>query len=84
MIWLHVERAYRPGVSFTDAANFPFDKRRQLPNKNLFAVFGTPDKMVSQLVSDVFGVQCIHTRQCNKCSKSCIVPLWAPLPLDES
>ena len=52
----------------THAANFPFDKRCQLPNQNLFTVFGTPDKMVSQLVGDMFGVLRIHTRHYDKCS----------------
>jgi hypothetical protein len=47
-------------------------------------IFGTPDKMVSQLVGDVFGVLRIHTRQYDMCSNSCEVPERAALPLDES
>jgi hypothetical protein len=46
MISLDTERSYRPGVRFTDTADFLFEKRCQLPNQNLFAVFGTPDKVV--------------------------------------
>jgi len=84
MIGLHVERAYRPGVGFTNAANFPFEKRCQLPNQNLFAVFGAPDKVVSQLVGDVFGVLRIHTRHYNQCSSFPEGPRWAALPLDEA
>ena len=80
---MHVKGTYRPGVRFTDTTNFLFDQRSQLANENLFAVFRTPDKMVSQLVGDVFGVLFIHTRQCNMCSNSCEVPVWAALPLLE-
>ena len=68
MIGLHVKGTYRPGVRFTDTTNFLFDQRSQLANENLFAVFRTSDKIVSQLVGDVFGVLCIHTQHDNKCS----------------
>lgn len=47
MVRLNVERAYRPGLLSTDPAYLLLDKRRQLANKNRFAVFGAPDKMVS-------------------------------------
>jgi hypothetical protein len=46
MIGLDTERAYRPGVRFTDMADFLFEKRCQFPNQYLFAVFGTPDEVV--------------------------------------
>jgi len=46
MISLDTERSYRPGVRFTDRADFLFEKRCQLPNQNLFAVCGTPDKVI--------------------------------------
>jgi hypothetical protein len=58
MIGLDIERPYRPGVGFTDAANFLFHKRSKLANQNLLAVFGTPDKVISQFIGDVFGVLC--------------------------
>jgi hypothetical protein len=44
----------------------------------------TPDKMVSQLVGDVFGMLCIHTPNYDMCSKSLEKPRRAALPLDES
>jgi hypothetical protein len=47
MILLHMKSAYGPGHGFTDTTNFLFDKCRKLANQNLFALFGTPDKMVS-------------------------------------
>ena len=84
MIGLDIERPYRPGVGFTDAANFLFHKRSKLANQNLLAVFGTSDKVISQFIGDVFGVLCIHTCHCNICSNSCEVPVGAALPLDES
>ena len=45
MIFLHIERASRPGVGFTATADFLFDKGSKPANQNLFAVFGTPDKV---------------------------------------
>ena len=44
MILLNIERAYRPGIRFADAADFLPNKRSQLANQNLFAVFGTQTK----------------------------------------
>lgn len=84
MIGLHIERTYRPGVGFTDATDFLFEKRGEFPDQNLFPVFGAPDKMVSQLVGDVFGVLYIHTRQYNKCSSLEEVPVGAGYPCDSS
>ena len=80
MVWLDIERAYRPGLLSTDSAYLLLDKRRKIPDQNIFAVFGAPDKVVSQLVGDVFGVQCIHTRQYNICSNPCEVHGKAGLP----
>jgi hypothetical protein len=62
MIFLHIERAYRPGIGFTDATDFLFEKRSTFLHQNLLAILATPDKMVRKLVGDVFGVLCIHTR----------------------
>ena len=62
MVRLDAHCSNSPGILDTDAANLLFEKRCKLANKNLFAVFGAPDKMVSQLVGDVFGVLRIHTR----------------------
>ncbi len=84
MIGLHVERAYRPGIGFTNAADFPVKKRCQFPNENLLPIFRTPDKMVAELVRDMLGMLCIHAYHCNKCSTSCEVPVGTALPLDES
>jgi hypothetical protein len=47
VIYLHVERTYRPGVGFTDATDFLFDKRGELANQNLLPIFRTPDKVIS-------------------------------------
>jgi hypothetical protein len=60
---LNIERASRPSVGFTDTADFLFDKGSKPTNQVLFAVFGTPDKVLGELICDVFGVLCIHTRQ---------------------
>jgi len=60
-----------------------FDKRSNLSDEKLLAIFGTPDKMIGQFVGDVFGVLHIHTRQHNICSTSCEVPGRAALPLLE-
>jgi hypothetical protein len=84
MLCLHIESAYRPGIGFADAVDFPFHKRRKLARQNLFAIFGTPDKVIGQLVGDVFGVLCLHTHHCNICSNLCEVPVRAALPLLES
>ena len=84
MICLRIERPYRPGIGFTDTADFLFDKRRKFANENLFAVFGTPDKVIGQFIGDVFGVLCIHTHQYSICSNSYEVPVGAALPLLES
>jgi hypothetical protein len=47
VIGLHGKRTSRPGIGFTEAADLLFEKRSQFPNKNLLAIFRTPDKMVS-------------------------------------
>ena len=59
-------------------------ERGDLTNQNLLAIFGTPDKTLSQLVGDVFAVLRIHTQRCNMYSNRCGVTDWATLPLDES
>ena len=81
MIGLDIERPYRPGVGFTDAANCLFHTRSKLANQNLLAVFGTPDKVISQLIGDVFGVLCIHTQHYHRCSSLPEVLRRAALPL---
>jgi hypothetical protein len=68
MIFPHIERASRPGVAFTDAADFLFYKRGNLPGQDAFPVFGTPDKVISQCVGGMFGVLCIHIQYSNICS----------------
>jgi excisionase family DNA binding protein len=68
MIFPHIERAYRPGVDSTDAADFLFDKRCNLPGQDAFPIFGTPDKVISQFVGGMFGVLGIHTQHYNMCS----------------
>jgi hypothetical protein len=83
MVFLHVERAYRPGVRFADTTDFLFDKRGKLAYQKLFPLVGTPDNMVSKLVGDVFGMLCIHTRQFYICSNPSEVPGRAALPLLE-
>jgi hypothetical protein len=80
MIFLHMERAYRPGVRFADVTDFPFDKWSKLANQNLFALFRTPDKVVSKLVGNLFGVLHLHTYQYNICSNSCGALVGAALP----
>ncbi len=84
MIGLDVHCSNGPGILSTDATNLLFKKRGNLANENLFPVFGTPDKMVGQLIRGVFGVLRIHTRHYNTCSNSLEGPRWAALPLDES
>jgi hypothetical protein len=68
VIFLHVESAYRPGVRFANTTDFLFDKHRKLANKNLFPIFGAPDKVIGQFIGDVFGVLYTHTQQYNLCS----------------
>jgi hypothetical protein len=46
MIFLDIERTYRPGVDFTDSADFLFHKRGELANQNLLTVLGTPDTVI--------------------------------------
>jgi hypothetical protein len=77
MIFLHIERTYRPAVGFTDAAEFLLDKRGKLARQNLLAVLGAPDKVVSYLVGNMFGMLCIHTQQYNICSNLYEVPVGA-------
>jgi hypothetical protein len=84
MVRLDVQRSDDPALLRADAADFLFKKRRQFPNQNLFALFGTPDKMVSELIRDMFGMLCIHTPNYNMCSNSLEGPPRAALPLDES
>ena len=84
MIGLHGKRTYRPGTGLTDAGDFLFEKRSQFPNKNLLAIFSTPDKMVSSLRRTVFGMRCIHAPRYNMSSDFPEEPQRAALPLDES
>ena len=67
-----------------DAMYILFKKRGALAIQNLFAVCGTPDKMGSYLVGDMFGVLRIHTHQYTMCSSLEEVPVGAAFPLDES
>ncbi len=83
MIFLHIERAYRPGVGFADATDFLLDKRGDLASQDAFPVLGTPDKVIGSFVRDMFGVLCIHARQYYICSNPCEVPVGAALPLLE-
>lgn len=50
------------------------------PGQDVFTVLGTPDKVIRQLVGDVFGVLCLHTRQYIRCSSFTEEPHWAALP----
>lgn len=50
-------------MASTDAANLLFDERSDLANENLFAVIWASDKVVAELVGDVFGVLRIHPQQ---------------------
>ncbi len=84
MICLHVESPYRPSGGFADAAYFLFEKQGKLPGQDAFTIVRTPDEVRGQLIRDVFGVLCFHTRQCNTCSIPCEVPVGAALPLLES
>jgi hypothetical protein len=80
---MHIERASGPGVGFTDAADFLFNKRGELTNQNLLAVFGTPDKVLGQFRRDMCGMLRIHTQHDNICSSFPEVPRRAALPLLE-
>jgi hypothetical protein len=46
MILLDVESTYRPGVYFTNPAEFLLDKRSDLPDQDACAIVGTPDKVI--------------------------------------
>lgn len=46
MVRLDVHCSDGPALFRADATDFLFKKRRQFPNQNLFAVFGTPDKVI--------------------------------------
>jgi hypothetical protein len=81
VIFLHIERPYRPGVRFADTTEFLLHKGREFPNQNLFAVCGSPDKVIGSLVGDMCGVLCIHTRRYTLCSNSCEVPVGGRLTL---
>jgi hypothetical protein len=61
-----------------------FEKRGNPANQNLFAVFGTPDKVVSELIPNMFGVLRIHTSYYTMRSSFSLLPRGAALPLDES
>jgi len=62
MILLHIQSADSPSIHFTQATDFLFDKHRNLSGQDALAVFGTPDKVIAQLIHDVFGVLLvIHT-----------------------
>ena len=63
VIGLDVHRSSGPGVIRTDATNLLFDERGDLAHKNLLAVCGAPDKMVAELIRNMFGVLRIHTQQ---------------------
>lgn len=84
MVRLDVHCSNGPGILSIGATNLSFKKCGNLANQNLFAVFWTPDEMVSQLLRDVFGVLCIPTPYYNMCSNFSLLPGWAALPLDES
>ena len=84
MVGLDVHCSNGPGILSTDATNLLFKKRGNPAHENLFVLFGTPDKMVSQLVRDMFGVLCIHPPQFHRCSNSLEELRRAALPLDES
>ena len=83
VIGLDVHRSSGPGVIRTDATNLLFDEHGDLAHKNLLAVFGTSDKVISQFIGDVFGVLYIHTQHYNRCSSLPEVPSRAALPLLE-
>ena len=84
MIFLNVESASRPGVGFADPAKFLFDKRSNVPGQDVFALLGTPDKVIGSFVGDVFDVLRLHTHHYNMCSSFTEEPHWDALPLLES
>jgi hypothetical protein len=84
MVRLDIHCSNGPGILGTDATNPLFKKRGDLANEKLFAIFWTPDKMVSQLIHDMFGVPCIHTPHYNMCSNFQKELRRVALPLDES
>jgi hypothetical protein len=59
--------------------NLLFKKRGDLAHENLLAIIWAPDKVVGQLVGNVFGMLRIHIRQYNMCSTFSIFPLWGRL-----
>ncbi len=63
VIGLDVHHSSGPGVIRTDATNLLFDERGDLAHKNLLAVCGAPDKMVAELICNMFGVLHIHTQK---------------------
>ncbi len=69
MVWLDVYRANRPVPYFTDPTDFLLNERCQLAHQNLLLVRGAPDKVIGQLIGDVFGVLRIHTPDCTRCSR---------------
>src|SRR2546421_12685097 len=83
MIFLYVERSKYPFMYFAEMTYFLFDKHSSLPGQDAFAVFGTPDKMITQLVRDVFGALCFHPQQSNMCSSLYEAPGGAAFPLLE-
>ncbi len=84
VVGLDIHCSNKPNILSTDATNLLFEKRCNPANENLFPIFGTPDKMVSKLLRDMFGVLCIHTLHYTMCSNSLEGPHRAALPLDES
>ena len=84
MVWLDVYRANRPVPCFADPTDFLLNERCQLAHQNLLPVLGAPDKVIGQLIGDVFGVLRIHTTDCNRCSRFSEEPARAALPPDES
>ena len=84
MVRLDVQSANGPALFSTDTTNLLFKKRGELADQNLFAVVGTPDKVIGQLVGNMFGMLRIHTPHYNMCSNFSLFPRWAALPLDES
>ena len=84
MLWLDVHRSDRPMILSTDAPDLWFKERGDRADQNLFAVVGTPDKMGSQPVGDMFGMLHIHTPHAHMCSDFSLLSRGAALPRDES
>jgi len=63
VIGLDAHRSSGPGVIRTNTTNLLFDERGDLAHKNLLAVCGAPDKMVAELICNMFGVLHIHTQK---------------------